>query len=318
MALDFAALKSMGGNTMFLRDELNKAYGQQSDSSKDERFWYPAVDKAGNGYAVIRFLPAAAGETVPFVRIFEHGFKGPTGTWYIEKSRTTLGAGTPDPVSELNNQLWNSGIESDKDIARKQKRKLIFISNILVMEDSLNPENNGKVFLFKYGKKLYDKILEAMKPPFDDMGRTPDNANYNPTNAFNPFDFWEGANFQLKVRNVAGYRNYDTSNFMKAGPLYKDDAMLEALWKTEYSLSEFTDPSTFKSYEELKARLNRVLNVDSPAAARKSASTEKAPWEDNDVAESPKFKASKAAEIPTDNDDDDDDGLEFFKNLASR
>jgi hypothetical protein len=226
MAFNFSELKSARNNTKFLKDELVKASGASFDNSKDDRFWYPDVDKAGNGYAVIRFLPAPAGEDVPFVRLWEHRFKGPSGSWYIEKSRTTLGAGTPDPVAEMNQELWNSGLESDKEIVRKRKRNLVFISNVLIIEDSLNPENNGKVKLYKYGKKIYDKIVEAISPPFDDEGRTPDNPKYDPTNAFDPFDLWTGANFRLKIR-TDDYRNYDKSDFAKPGPLFKDDEKLE-------------------------------------------------------------------------------------------
>lgn len=320
--VDFKALKAARGSVKELQDEFNKVYAQQNDNSKDDRFWYPDVDKAGNGYAIIRFLPTPATDETPFVRIFEHGFKGLSGSWYIEKSLTTLGK--PDPVSELNTQLWNSGIESDKDIVRKQKRKLVFISNILVIQDTLNPENNGKVFLFKFGKKIYDKIGEALKPPFDEMGRTPDNPQYDPTNAFNPFDLWEGANFKLKIRKVEGYRNYDSSEFDKTGPLYKDDDAMEAVWNKEYSLKEFIDPSTFKSYEELKERLNKVLNISSsPAQARKAVATtssNKTPWDDeDDVAEQPKFKATHTnINAMDDVDETDDEGLDFFKKLVNK
>jgi len=289
-----------------LTSELTKLAGGQTDNKKDDRFWYPNVDKAGNGYAVIRFLPPPPDEDMPFVRVFEHGFQGPTGSWYIENSLTTIGK--QDPVSEYNSQLWNSGLDSDKEIARKQKRKLGFISNVYVITDQQNPENEGKVFLFKYGKKIFDKLNEAMNPEFADE------------DAMNPFDFWEGANFKLKIRNVEGYRNYDKSEFAKPAPLFEDDDDLEVVWKKQHSLQEFIDPSKFKSYEELKAKLNRVLGLDkasSMQAVREAAVEKVAKAKEDDVpwaveSPAPEFKSKSAASF----DDDEDDGLEFFKKLT--
>lgn len=305
MPINFSDLKSNKNSTKDLLDKLNQLSGQaQKDTSSDDRFWYPGVDKAGNGYSLIRFLPAPPGEDVPFVRVFEHGFKGPTGSWYIEKSLTTIGK--QDPVSEYNSQLWNSGLDSDKQIARNQKRKLTFISNVYVIEDSINPENNGKVFLFRYGKKIFDKLNEAMNPQFADE------------EAINPFDLWSGANFKLKIRNVEGYRNYDKSEFAAAGPMFKDDEKLEQIWNKEHGLQEFVDPKNFKSYDELKARLHRVLGIgtDAPKSAPKQESS---PWNDDAVDNSPKFKSAESKPIPQVSDDDDDDeGLEFFKRLASK
>ena len=305
--VDFSQLKKMSGKSSLdkLTSELSKL-NEKSDSKKDDRFWYPNVDKAGNGYAVIRFLPPPNGEDMPFIRIFEHGFQGPTGSWYIENSLTTLGK--QDPVSEYNSQLWNSGIDSDKEVARKQKRKLGFISNVYVITDQQNPENEGKVFLFKYGKKIFDKLNEAMNPEFADE------------DAMNPFDFWEGANFKLKIRNVEGYRNYDKSEFAKPSPLFEDDDEMEALWKKQHSLQEFLDPKNFKSYDDLKAKLNRVLGLDKPAqVARKAAVAtinkaieDDAPWVEE--ASAPSFKTAPA----TSHIDDDDEGLEFFKKLANK
>jgi len=311
--MDFKKLKSQSGKSSLdkLTAELNKiSGGQQSDSSADDRFWYPNVDKAGNGYAVIRFLPAPPDEDVPFVRLFEHGFKGPTGSWYIEKSLTSIGL--KDPVGEYNSQLWNSDLESDKEIARKQKRKLHFISNVYVITDQQNPENEGKVFLFKYGKKIFDKLNEVMNPQFQDE------------DAMNPFDLWAGANFKLKIRNVEGYRNYDKSEFAAAGPLFNDDSELEAVWQKEYPLKEFLDPKNFKPYDELKSKLNKVLGLDdstvgmTPAAARATASAkvaddDDAPWKEE--ASTPTFK-SAVGKSPKFDEDDDDDSLEFFKKLA--
>lgn len=308
--VDFSKLKAMSGKKSLesLTNELSKLSGNQFDKSKDDRFWYPNVDKAGNGYAVVRFLPAPGEEDVPFIRMFEHGFKGPTGSWYIENSLTTIGK--QDPVGELNSQLWNSGIESDKEIARAQKRKLTFISNVFVITDQQNPENEGKVFLFKYGKKIFDKLNEAMNPQFADE------------DPLNPFDLWSGANFKLKIRNVEGYRNYDKSEFAKAGPLSDDDSEMESIWKKTHSLQTFIDSSNFKSYDELKAKLNKVLGLDNstlgvtPAAARAKAAVvrstaDDAPW--NETA-APK---AKVADVPNQVvDDDDDESLEFFKKLA--
>ena len=219
---------------------------QEKKSYKDERLWKPEVDKSGNGYAVIRFLPAVEGEDMPWAKVWNHAFQGPTGQWYIENSLTTLGQ--KDPVSEMNSAYWNTGIESDKEIARKQKRKLQYFSNIYVVSDSKHPENEGKVFLYRYGKKIFDKIMAAMQPEFEDE------------KAINPFDFWEGANFKLKIRKVAGYWNYDSSDFDNPSPLFDNDAQIEDVWKTQYPLNEFTATTNFKSYEELKTRLDTVLS----------------------------------------------------------
>ena len=297
--VDFKSLKAASGKKSLetLTSELNKLSGGENKSS-DDRFWQPTVDKAGNGYAVIRFLPPPANEDVPFVRIFDHGFQGPGG-WYIENSLTTLGKN--DPVSDYNTKLWNSGIEANKEIARKQKRRLHFISNIYVVSDSGNPANEGKVFLYKYGKKIFDKLKEAMEPQFADE------------EAINPFDLWAGANFKLKIRNLEGYRNYDKSEFDKAGPLLKDDEELEAVWKKEHSLKEFLDPKNFKSFEELQARLSKVLAEDSASAKRAKAEDTEVPW--TEEAPAPAFKASHAPNYSGD-EDDEDESLEFFKNLA--
>ena len=216
----------------------------------DERLWKPELDTSGNGYAVIRFLPAIEGEDLPWAKLFSHAFQGPTGQWYIENSRTTLGRGDigKDPASEYNTSLWNSGVETDKEIARKQKRKLSYYSNIYIVSDSKNPENEGKVFLFRYGKKIFDKLMAAMQPEFEDES------------PINPFDFWKGANFKLKIRKVDGYWNYDKSEFEAPSAILDDDSAIERIWKEQYSLADFTAPSNFKSYEELKTRLDAVLS----------------------------------------------------------
>lgn len=301
----FAQLKKTSGKSSLerLASDLNKIASNQQErkSGDDDRFWKPDVDKAGNGYAVIRFLPAPAGEDMPFVRIWDHGFQGPTGQWYIENSLTTIGKN--DPVGEYNSKLWNSGIESDKEVARKQKRRLHFLSNIYVVEDPANPANNGKVFLFKYGKKIFDKLNELMNPQFQDE------------EAINPFDFWAGANFKLKIRNVEGYRNYDKSEFSRPGPLLQDDEELESIWKKEYSLQEFLAPSNFKTYEELAAKLARVLGEggDDRRGASAKAEDDELPWK-TDEAPAPKIKSAPAPQL----DEDDDEGLKFFESLANR
>ena len=247
--------------------KLNKAIQSstqpaEAGSRDDTRFWQPTVDKSGNGMAVIRFLPAPpldGDDSLPWVRLFSHGFQGPGG-WYIENSLTTLNQ--KDPVSEHNSVLWNSGIEANKEIARKQKRKLSHISNILVVSDPSNPENEGKIFLYKYGKKIFDKLSEAMNPEFQDE------------TAINPFDFWDGANFKLKIRKVEGYRNYDKSEFVSPEALYDgDEAKLKKIFDQEYSLKEFVSPGNFKSYDVLKARLDKVLGIDGTEVPKTKAET---------------------------------------------
>jgi len=304
--MDFTKLKTQSKSSLEkLSQELSKM-NQQYEKTKDDRFWYPNVDKAGNGYAVIRFLPAPGDESVPFIRMWDHGFKGPTGSWYIENSLTTIGK--PDPVSELNSKLWNMSSDDNspsRKQAREQKRKLSYVSNIYVVQDQANPENNSKVFLFKFGKKIFDKLNEAMNPQFADE------------KPLNPFDLWAGANFKLKIRNVDSYRNYDKSEFSSAGPLFDDDEQMEAVWKQEHSLQEFLDPSKFKSYEELQAKLNKVLGLNengsvAPSAARAAASRKTAEDEDDLPRQAPKQEASTPA-----SSDEDDEDLAFFKRLAS-
>ena len=218
----------------------------EKKSYVDERLWKPELDTSGNGYAVLRFLPAIEGEDLPWTKLWSHAFQGPTGQWFIENSLTTLNQ--KDPVSEYNSSLWNSGVESDKEIARKQKRKLSYYSNIYVVSDSKNPHNEGKVFLFRYGKKIFDKLMAAMQPEFEDES------------PINPFDFWKGANFKLKIRKVDGYWNYDKSEFEAPSAILDDDSAIERIWKEQYSLADFTAPSNFKSYDELKTRLEAVLS----------------------------------------------------------
>tara|TARA_B100000575_G_scaffold38226_1_gene26007 strand:+ start:1632 stop:2510 length:879 start_codon:yes stop_codon:yes gene_type:complete len=266
---------------------------QEKKSYKDERLWKPEVDKSGNGYAVIRFLPAVEGEDMPWAKVWNHAFQGPTGQWYIENSLTTLGQ--KDPVSELNTQYWNTGLESDKEIARKQKRKLQYFSNIYVVSDSKHPENEGKVFLFRYGKKIFDKIMAAMQPEFEDE------------KAINPFDFWTGANFKLKIRKVAGYWNYDSSDFDNPSALFDNDAKIEEVWKKQYPLSEFTATTNFKSYEELKARLDAVLS-GSVTVGNVAEQMEDEPME------TPKVDTAPVESTST--QEEEEDTMDYFAKLA--
>ena len=300
--MSFANLKKqsrLGSLTSKLTNEIEKM-NKGSTGGADERLWKLEVDKAGNGYAVIRFLPAPNGEELPWAKVWSHAFQGPGG-WYIENSLTTLGG--KDPVSEYNRLLWNSGNDADKDLARKQKRKLTYISNIYVVKDPTNPENEGKVFLYKFGKKIFDKITAAMQPEFEDE------------EAIDPFDFWQGANFKLKAKNVAGFRNYDSSEFAAVSPLLDDDEALEGLWKKEYSLAELVAADQFKSYDDLKKRLDSVLRVTStrqdPEVSDEDAFRGSAPnFESRRTAEA-------TAEVTTASDsDDDDDTMSYFRQLA--
>ena len=268
---------------------------QEKKSYVDERLWKPVMDKTGNGYAVIRFLPAVKGEDMPCAKVWNHAFQGPTGQWYIENSLTTVGQN--DPVSEMNSAYWNSGVESDKEIARRQKRKLQYFANIYVVSDPANPQNEGKVMLYRFGKKIFDKCMEAMQPAFQD--ETP----------VNPFDFWEGANFKLKIRKVDGYWNYDKSEFEAPSALFDDDEQLEEVWKKEYPLAEFTAASNFKSYDELKTRLDMVL-AGTTKVGNATDAMEDAPWVEPKV----NTKPSPAPAVST---KDDGDTMSYFEKLAN-
>jgi len=296
--------KSRGGFETLMK-EVEKIANPQSESrGADDRYWQPEVDKAGNGYAVIRFLAPPKGEDLPWVRIWNHGFQGPAGKWYIENSLTTLGKA--DPVSEYNTELWNSGSEANKEIARKQKRKLSYVVNILVVKDAAHPENEGKVFLYKFGKKIFDKIKDIAEPQFEDE------------KPINPFDFWEGANFKLKIRNVEGYRNYDKSEFDGISAISEDDSEIEKIWSSQHSLVQFLDPKNFKSYDELKKKFEMVmgLNGASTAAVKPAADV------DLDEDYTPVRATPKAEKAPVKvpakevDFDDDDDSLSYFAKLA--
>lgn len=244
--MSFKNLKDSSSSFDLLNSELQKVSSPQGGGVQDERFWKPEVDKAGNGYAIIRFLPAAEGESVPFVRYYNHAFQGPGGAWYIENCLTTIGK--DDPVTESNSVLWNTNIESNKALARERKRNTNYVSNIYVVEDPSNPENNGKVFLFRYGKKIFDKINDAIKPKFADQIK------------MNPFDIFKGANFRLRISKVDGYRSYQDSIFDPVAPLHPDEAVMEAIYNQEYPLQPFIAADQFKDYDVLKAKFLRVIN----------------------------------------------------------
>lgn len=296
-------LRKSRGNFDNLMKEVEKIASPTNERQDDDRIWSPTVDKAGNGYAVIRFLPPSKGEELPWVRVWNHGFQGPSGRWYIENSLTTLNL--PDPVSEFNSELWNSGVESNKEIARKQKRRLQYISNILVVKDSANPQNEGKVFLYKFGKKIFDKIKDIMQPQFEDE------------DPINPFDFWKGANFKLKIRNVEGYRNYDKSEFDVVTSIAESDDDIEVIWNQQHLLQPFVDPKNFKSYEELKKKLDMVLR-NNPTTAMTADTLSENRMEMVPEAEAPVMRSAPAPTYKsTVTDDlDEDDTLSYFANLA--
>ena len=299
--MSFANMKKNRNKSLeSLIKETEKINSPSFGNGDDDRFWRTALDKSGNGYAVIRFLPAPTGEDVPWVRTFNHGFQGPGG-WYIENSLTTLGQ--KDPVSEYNTSLWNSGIEANKDIARKQKRRLTYISNIYIVKDPSNPENEGTVRLFKYGKKIFDKVNDMMNPSFED--ETP----------VNPFDFWEGANFKMKIRKVDGFSNYDKSEFDNPAPLLEDDDKMEEIWKTQHSLQEFLAPEHFKSYNDLKVKLDKILGTTtvSTVAGEPSPKLDDPPFDGG----KPMTTEQAAISPPVTAETEDEEGLNYFSKLAA-
>lgn len=293
--MSFADFKNKSKNSIqSLTTKLEEM--NSKESYKDDRFWRPELDKSSNGFAVIRFLPPSEGEDLPWAKYFSHGFQGPGG-WYIENSRTTLGE--KDPVSEMNSKLWNSGVESDKDIARARKRKTNYVSNILVVSDPANPQNEGKIFLYRYGQKIFQKIQESMQPEFQDE------------DPVNPFDFWGGADFKLKIRRVSGFINYDKSEFASQSELFEgDDAILEQTWKKQYALSEFTDPKNYKSYEELKTRLTGVIGGDERAVVNTNSITTA-----ENVSTTSSVESKDSA--PQSDSETTSDALSYFEKLAS-
>lgn len=307
--MDFNTLKKNRSNSLNkLNSQLEKIQSKSYSDPNEGKMWKPTRDKAGNGFAVIRFLPAPSGEDVPFVRMWDHGFQGPTGLWYIENSLTTLDR--DDPVSEYNSKLWNSGVEDDKAEARKMKRRLKYVSNILVISDPSNPQNEGKVFMYQYGAKIFGKLQELMNPQFDDE------------TAADPFNMWEGANFRLKIQKVAGYPNYDKSTFDTPSAISDDDSELERIFNEAHSLKELVDPKNFKSYDELKTKFYRVLALDqSPSTPNTAAEVD-----DLDMSSfggnspEPTLNVMPEAQSTAPSmsmSDDDDDDLSIFKELAN-
>jgi hypothetical protein len=294
--MSLAQLKKSNSLDQLLGAAQSENQTQEKKSYKDERLWKPELDKTGNGYAVLRFLPAVEGENMPWAKLWNHAFQGPTGQWYIENSLTTLG--NNDPVSEMNSAYWNSGVESDKEIARRQKRKLQYYSNIYVVSDSRHPEHEGKVFLFRYGKKIFDKLMEAMQPAFED--ETP----------VNPFDFWQGANFKLKIRKVDGYWNYDKSEFEAPSALFDNDDAIEEVWNKQYALNEFTAPTNFKSYDELKTRLSMVL------AGTTTVGNVTTLMEDEPVLSTLTVDTKEEPAPAVSVNDDTEDTMDYFQKLA--
>ena len=289
--MSFADMKKRSKTDLSsLIKETEKISNPNSFADRDEGYWRPELDKSGNGYAVIRFLPAPEGEELPWARIWNHGFQGPGG-WYIENSLTTLGQ--KDPVSEYNSQLWNSGIEANKEIARKQKRRLNYTSNVYIIKDPANPQNEGQVKLYRYGKKIFDKINDLMNPEFEDESPV------------NPFDLWEGANFKMKIRKVEGYSNYDKSEFEAPSALLDDDDRMEEIWNSQTSLKELVSPDKFKTFDELKTKLDRVLGLGSTS----TPNTEEVPFDGGQPYTAP---PKPAAEETTSDDDD----LGYFQKLA--
>jgi hypothetical protein len=309
---DLKKQSSLGSLTQKLVKEVEKM--STTSGGADERLWKPEMDKTGNGFAVIRFLPAPEGEDLPWAKMYSHAFQGPGG-WYIENSLTTIGQ--KDPLGEHNRELWNTGSEANKETVRKQKRKLSYYSNIYVVKDPTNPSNEGKVFLFKYGKKIFDKVMEAMQPEFED--ETP----------INPFDFWQGANFKLKIVKKDGYWNYDKSEFGSVEPLLDDDDALEAIWKKEYSLAAVTAPDQFKSYDELERRLKMVLGQKTSPTQSRAVLEQEDNLEEYEQTSSVQdrvveeleqsYARSKTPSLPKitqESDEDEDDALAYFQRLA--
>ena len=302
--MSFADLKAKASDMSSLVGAASST--NEKKSFGDDRMWKPTVDKAGNGYAVIRFLPTVEGDDLPWAKYWDHFFQGPTGQWYVEKSLTTIQK--DDPVSEMNSKLWNTGIEADKDMARRRKRRLHYVSNIYVVSDPDNPENNGKVFLYTYGAKTFEKLMDSMQPKYEDESPV------------NPFDMWKGCNFKMKIAQVAGFRNYDRSEFGPAEALNADDAALEAIYNKQYALSEFTDPTSFKSYSELNLKLTRVLgeeitnradidHIDQDISVDQDNRSEEAFHNADPVA--------TAADPVARADSDNDDTMSYFAKLAA-
>lgn len=304
--MSFAALKSKRTDLSKLVQQAQETSGTNTQrQSQDERFWQPTRDKAGNGYAVIRFLPGDAEAATPWIRYWDHAFKGPTGQWYIEKSLTSIGQ--QDPLSELNSKMWNSGVDADKAVVRQRKRNLRYVANVLIVSDPSAPENEGQVKLYRFGKKIFDKIMDSMQPQF------PDEAPVN------PFDMWEGADFTVKIRKVEGYPNYDASSFKAPATVPGTDEELEEVYNKQFDLNEWTDPKNYKTYDELKARLAMVLGEQAPRTVKQEAALEL----NDDIPNFPSTSEPVAEVAPApkpataESSMDDDDTMSYFAKLAA-
>ena len=294
--MSFADMKKRSKtNLSSLIKETEKISSPNTFGDTDTRYWRPELDKSGNGYAVVRFLPAPDGEELPWARMWNHGFQGPGG-WYIENSLTTIGQ--KDPVSEYNSQLWNSGIEANKEIARKQKRRLNYTANVYIVKDPAHPENEGEVKLFRFGKKIFDKINDLMNPEFEDESPV------------NPFDLWEGANFKMKIRKVEGYSNYDKSEFEAPTPLLEDDEQMEKIWNSEHSLKEIVSEDKFKTYDELKEKLDKVLGSVGSGAQQATTDNSSVPFDGGKPYNPPPKPAAESSEGK------EDEGMDYFQKLA--
>lgn len=281
--------KYSGANYLNLIKEkaasLDPSQKQQKKEPADAgEYWYPKEDAAGNGEAIIRFLPPHESEDIPFVHWKYYRFQGPTGEWYNAKSLKNLGQ--PDPVHEFNRDLWALGTEDAKDQYRKQKHKETFVANVYVIKDKNSPENEGKVFKYRFGPLIWKMIKEQMQPEFDDI------------EPVNPFDPVEGANFRLRFK-TSKWRDYSASKFDNPSPLFKDNKQLEEVLATCYPLQPLVSEDKFKTYDELKARLHRVLALDTPV-------NRKPRLDDEDEVEAPKAKAASSRQSALTEDDDED------------
>ena len=304
--MSFADLKRNRTDLSKLVAQAQETSGatQTQRQSDDPRFWMPTRDKAGNGYAVIRFLPGDAAAATPWIRYWDHAFKGPTGQWYIEKSLTSIGQ--QDPLSELNSKMWNSGVESDKTIVRQRKRNLRYVANVLIVSDPSAPENEGQVKLYRFGKKIFDKIMDSMQPQFPDE------------KPVNPFDMWEGADFTVKIRKVEGYPNYDASSFKAPAAVPGSDQELEELYNKQHDLNEWGDPKNYKTYDELKSRLAMVLGEQAPRTMKQEASLElDDAVPDFPKADAPAPQAAPEPAVSTAESTSDDDTMSYFAKLAA-
>lgn len=294
MSIDFSQLKkqsSLGSQTEKLLKKLEESASYGTDI---QNVFKLETDKMGNGRAVIRFLPAPKGEDDPFIKLYNHGFQN-NGKWFIENCPTTLGRQCE--LCSRNSELWNSGVDANKEIARSRKRKLNYYSNILVINNPANPDLEGQVMLFRYGAKIFDKIKSAMKPEFEEDA------------AIDPFDFWTGADFRLRVKQVAGYPNYDDSTFCSMSVLNGDDEKLQEIWEKEYSLQELISPDKFKSDEEFTKRLDFVLGNKQTTVHDDSESQEEELDMMKELEESYASRSGGSSE--------EEDALAYFEQLAA-